>query len=320
MLTAQQQKTPLTPLRQFLGPRYWPTWLGLGVLWLVAHLPYRLQLILGAAIGALAYRFAKRRRAICEENIALCFPELDPAARRRLVRETFRANGIGVIEAAIAWSCDPERLRERVQLEGGEHLSAAMAKGKGVLLIGGHYSTLELGGTLLSLFHPMNVTYRAHKNPLVEAVMTNSRAKHFARVIEREDVRQAMRSLKDGDALWFAPDQDYGEHHSVFVPFFGVEAATITATSRFARMNGSPALMFSHTRLADNSGYKLKLGPVLEGFPSGDDEADARRINDELEARIREYPEQYLWLHRRFKTQRNQPSAALYEGGDNAAP
>mgnify|MGYP001058438402 FL=1 len=313
MLTASQQRTPLTPLRQFLGPRYWPTWLGLGVLWLIAHLPYRLQLGLGAVIGALAYRFAKRRRAICEENIALCFPELDVTARQQLIRDTFRANGIGVIEAAIAWSCDPERFRTRVRLEGGEHLRAAMAQGKGVLLIGGHYSTLELGGTLLSLFHPMNVTYRAHKNPLVEAVMTNSRAKHFARVIEREDVRQAMRSLKDGDALWFAPDQDYGAHHSVFVPFFGVEAATITATSRFARMNDSPVLMFSHTRLPDNSGYKLTLGPVLKGFPSGDDEADARRINDELEARIREYPEQYLWLHRRFKTQRDQPSAALYE-------
>lgn len=312
MLNAAQRKTDLTPLRQFAGPRYWPAWLGLGILWLIAHLPYSLQLRLGAAIGALAYRLGKRRRAICEENISLCFPELSAQERGRLIRETFRANGIGVIEAAIAWSRDPESLRDRVTLEGSEHLEAAMAQGKGVLLIGGHYSTLELGGTLLSLFHPMNVTYRAHKNPLIEAVMTNSRAKHFARVIEREDVRQAMRSLKDGDTLWFAPDQDYGEHHSVFVPFFGVEAATITATSRFARMNDSPVLMFSHTRNADGSGYSLSLGPVLEGFPSGDDESDARRINEELERRIRLHPEQYLWLHRRFKTQRDRPSAQLY--------
>ena len=111
-----------------------------------------------------------------------------------------------------------------------------------------------------------------------------------------------MRSLKDGDTLWFAPDQDYGARHSVFVPFFGVEAATITATSRFARMNNSPALMFSHTRNPAGSGYTLSIGPVLEGFPSGDDEVDARRINAELESRIRQYPEQYLWLHRRFKT------------------
>jgi KDO2-lipid IV(A) lauroyltransferase len=312
MLNPQQQKTPLTPLRQFAGPRYWPSWLGLGVLWLIAHLPYGLQLRLGAAIGALAYRVGKRRRDICRENIALCFPELSAAEQETLIRDTFRANGIGVIEAAIAWSRDPESLRGRVHIEGSDHLKNAMALGKGVLLIGGHYSTLELGGTLLSLFHPMNVTYRAHKNPLIEAVMTNSRAKHFARVIEREDVRQAMRSLKDGDALWFAPDQDYGARHSVFVPFFGVEAATITATSRFARMNDSPALMFSHVRNADGSGYTLTLGPVLEGFPSGDDEADARRINAELESLIRQHPEQYLWLHRRFKTQRDRPSAAVY--------
>lgn len=315
MLKTNQQKTPLTPLRQFAGPRYWPAWLGLGVLWFIAHLPYTLQLRLGAAIGALAYRFGKRRRVICEENIGLCFPELDEAQRQQLIRDTFRSNGIGVIEAAIAWSCDPEKLRPRVRIEGSEHLDAALAQGKGVLLIGGHYSTLELGGTLLSLFHPMNVTYRAHKNPLIEAVMTNSRAKHFARVIEREDVRQAMRSLKEGNALWFAPDQDYGARHSVFVPFFGVEAATITATSRFARMNDSPALMFSHVRNADGSGYTLTLGPVLEGFPSGDNEVDARRINAELETRIRQHPEQYLWLHRRFKTQRDKPSAHLYGEG-----
>jgi KDO2-lipid IV(A) lauroyltransferase len=217
MLNAQQQKTPRTPLRQFAGPRYWPAWLGLGILWLIAHLPYALQLRLGAGIGALAYRFGKRRRAICEENISLCFPDLSAEEQEQLIRETFRANGIGVIEAAIAWSCNPESLRSRVSIEGSEHLEAAMKLGRGVLLIGGHYSTLELGGTLLSLFHPMNVTYRAHKNPLIEAVMTNSRAKHFARVIEREDVRQAMRSLKDGDTLWFAPDQDYGARHSVFV-------------------------------------------------------------------------------------------------------
>ncbi len=312
MLKADQRRTALTPLRQFAGPRYWPTWLGLGILWLIAHLPYSLQIRLGSAIGFLAYRFGKRRRAICEENISLCFPELDQRQRVQLIKDTFRANGIGVIEAALAWSRAPEDYRDCTTIEGLEHLEAAMAQGKGVLLIGGHYSTLELGGTLLTLFHPMNVTYRQHKNPLFEAVMTNSRAKHFSRVIEREDVRQAMRSLKDGETLWFAPDQDYGAHHSVFVPFFGVEAATITATSRFARMNNSPVLMFSHIRKTDDSGYELSIGPVLEGFPSGDDEADATRINQELEARIRRHPEQYLWLHRRFKTQRGKPSAQLY--------
>ena len=138
MLNAEQQKTPRTPLRQFAGPRYWPTWLGLGILWLIAHLPYSLQLRLGAGIGAFAYRFGKRRRAICEENIALCFPELNPAQREQLIRQTFRANGIGVIEAAIAWSRNPESFRSRVSIEGSENLGAAMKLGRGVLLIGGH--------------------------------------------------------------------------------------------------------------------------------------------------------------------------------------
>ncbi len=257
---------------------------------------------LGAAIGHLAYLLARRRRRICEVNLRLCFPELDAGARKRLTRRTFLANGIGLMEVAISWYRNPEDFRFRVRIEGLENLRRAVAKGRGVLLVAAHFSTLEIGGFLLSLFHPMAATYRAHENPLFDAVMFNRRRRLYPRVIERRDVRGTLRCLRDGFAVWYAPDQDYGPRRAVFAPFFGVEAATITATSRYAGSNASPVLFFSHYRNADNSGYHLRLSPELADFPSGDENEDAIRINRMVEEAVREQPDQYLWLHRRFKT------------------
>ncbi len=291
-----------TPLSQFFTPRYWPTWIGLWILWLLAQLPFVLQIRLGQGIGYLSYLLAKERREVCRINLELCFPELDPAERKMLLEKTFQSNGIGVMEAALSWSKNPESLRNRVTVSGLENLQQAKARGRGVLLLCAHFTTLELAGALLTLFESMDITYRKHKNPLFEAVMSNSRKRLYPAVIERENVREIFRSLKKGHIVWYAPDQDYGAHHSVFVPFFGVEAATITATTRFARANNSEVVFFSHYRLNDNSGYHLEFSNPIENYPSGDDEADAARINLIIEQTIRRHPEQYLWLHKRFKT------------------
>ncbi|MCB1671429.1 MAG: LpxL/LpxP family Kdo(2)-lipid IV(A) lauroyl/palmitoleoyl acyltransferase [Gammaproteobacteria bacterium] len=292
-----------TPLSRFYAPRYWPTWLGLWTLWLLAHLPFPLQIQLGKAIGYLSYLFARERREICRINLQLCFPELSESERHGLLRRTFLSNGIGVMEAAMSWCRNPGDFRDRVTLSGLENLRQARAEGRGVLLVCAHFTTLEFAGALLSLFEKMDVTYRKHNNPLFEAVMSNSRKRFYPAVIERENVRDAYRSLQQGHILWYAPDQDYGLRHSVFVPFFGVQAATITATARFARINDSAVVFFSHYRLADNSGYHLEFSQPLEDYPSGDEEADAARINQIIEQAIRRHPEQYLWLHKRFKTQ-----------------
>ena len=273
------------------------------MMWTVAHFPFPLQMRIGRGLGLLSYRFAKHRRQICEVNLKLCFPELGEDERQQLVKKTFIANGMGLIEIAIAWYRDIEDYRDRVTIEGLENLEKAKAKGKGVLLLCAHFSTLELGGCLTNMISPMDVTYRPNKNPLFQAAMLKGRKRHFTRVLEREDVRGAMRSLKEGRTLWYAPDQDYGLRHSVFVPFFGNDAATITATSRFARFNDSAVLFYRHYRNADNSGYHLEFGPELENFPSDDEVADARRINELVEDAIRKLPDQYLWLHKRFKTQ-----------------
>ncbi|MYC59335.1 MAG: LpxL/LpxP family Kdo(2)-lipid IV(A) lauroyl/palmitoleoyl acyltransferase [Gammaproteobacteria bacterium] len=289
-------------LRRFVGPRYWPIWVFLWLARGIAWLPFSWQIRIGAGIGHLSYFLARRRRGICEVNLRLCFPDLDSGGLNRLVRRTFVSNGIGLMEVGISWYRDPEDFRSRVSIEGLEHLREAVARGRGVLLVAAHFTTLEIGGFLLSLFHPMAATYRAHENPLFDGVMFNRRRLRHPRIIERRDVRGMLRCLREGFVVWYAPDQDYGPRRAVFVPFFGVKAATITATSRYAGSNGTPVLFFSHYRKADNSGYHLRISPELDNFPSGDEREDAIRINRLVEAAVREQPDQYLWLHRRFKT------------------
>ena len=299
-------------MSRFLAPKYWPVWAGLGVMWVAAHLPFPLQIRIGRCIGYLGYLLARERKEVCSINLALCFPEMSPEARQDLLKKTFISNGIGIMEVAMAWCRNPADFRHRVTLAGLDNLRQAKAKGRGVLLVCAHFSTLEFAGALLSNFEKMDVTYRRHSNPLFEAVMTNARNRLYPVVVERENVRETFRCLKKGHIVWYAPDQDYGPRHSVFVPFFGVEAATITATSRFARVNDSAVIFFSHYRKDDDSGYHLEFSEPLADYPSGDDRADAITINQVIENAIRQHPEQYLWMHKRFKTQAAGKSARPY--------
>ncbi|MDL4863444.1 lipid A biosynthesis acyltransferase, partial [Halomonas elongata] len=259
-----------------------------------------------------AWRFAKRRRHITETNIRLCFPELDGARQRRLVRDIFIANGIGILETATGWCRDPEHLRHRVVFDGQEHMARVKAEGKGALIIGIHFSTLDLGGALHSLFFPADVVYRPHDNLLFERFMTRARNRIFGVAIDRHDLRGVVRRLKAGHNVWYSPDQDFGRDASVFAPFFGVEAATIKLTAKIARMTGAPVMPLIFHRNPDDYTYRLEYLPALEDFPSGDDVADAARINAVIEAAIRRHPEQYLWLHRRFKT-RPEGEPKLYD-------
>jgi KDO2-lipid IV(A) lauroyltransferase len=286
----------------FAHPRYWPTWLSIGLMRLIAWLPWCLKLAIGRLIGLLAWRFAKRRRHITETNIRLCFPERDEKAQARLVREAFIANGMGLVETATGWCRDPEHLRHRVTFKGQEHMVRAQAQGKGVLIIGVHFSTLDLGGALHSLFFPADVVYRPHDNPLFERFMTKARNRIFGRAIDRHDLRGVVRRIKAGNNVWYSPDQDFGRDASVFAPFFGINAATIKLTAKIARMTGAPVMPLIFHRNPDNRTYTLEYLPALENFPSGDEVADATQVNAVIEAAIRRHPEQYLWLHRRFKT------------------
>nr|WP_298169935.1 lipid A biosynthesis lauroyl acyltransferase [uncultured Pseudomonas sp.] len=286
----------------FLHPRYWLLWLGLGLLWLLAQLPYPLLMRLGRGLGAVMHRFAGSRRKIAARNLELCFPELSADERAQLLRENFASTGMTFFEMAISWWWPAARLRKLGQIEGLEHIRQAEAEGQGVLLMAMHFTTLEMGGGLLGMQHGMYGMYRPHKNPLFDYVQRRGREQRLLGAIERDDVRGMLKLLRAGGVIWYAPDQDYGAQRSIFVPLFGVPAATVTATSKFARLGKARVIPFTQERLADGSGYRLTVHPPLADFPGESEEADCLRVNQWIEAAIRQHPEQYLWAHRRFKT------------------
>lgn len=277
-------------------------WLAVGTLWLVARLPHRLALWLGDGLGRVAWHVAPYRRHITDVNLRLCFPELDAGQRRRLAWQNFRYTGRGLMEVGIAWWGSDRHIRGLAQVEGLEHVHRALEQGRGVILLGAHFTPLDLTGRLLLTKLPFQVIYRADRNPVVERMMRLNRERHFERAFERRDMRALVRALRDRRVVWYPPDQDYGPRHSVFAPFFGVQAATITMTSRLARLSGAAVIPAFGVAREDGRGYRVRIHPPLEGFPSGDDQVDAARINAALEAEVRRFPAQYYWVHRRFKT------------------
>ena len=276
--------------------------LGLTLAKTIVFLPRPMQYGLGRVLGKILYRFGKRRRHIAEVNVALCFPELSKDEQHSLVKKVFAENAIGFIETAVSWFRKPSYSYEGITVEGLEHLEAAKKLGRGVILVGSHFSTLDLGGLLVTAHTKLDASYRPQKNKLINDVMIKSRQGFLDRVINHRNMREVLKSLKDGHVLWYAPDQDYGRKVSVFAPFFGINAATIKFTAKLAKFNNSPVVILGHYRKADDSGYVVSYSKALEGFPSGDDVADATQVNEGIEREIRKCPEQYMWVHRRFKT------------------
>lgn len=296
-----------------LAPRYWSSWLAVGLLRLVALLPYPAIVRLGATLGGNLSRRLDYRRSIAETNLALAFSDEPAAWRRDLLSRQFRSLGITVLEFSWAWWARDRRLAGLARIEGLGHVREALAAGKGVILLTGHFTAFELGARLFSVHHPLSVTYREFRDPVLDVTMRRARGRFSARAIPRHDPRAMVRALRDNQVLWYAPDQDPGTSHSVFVPFFGVPAATLISTSRIARMTGAAVLPYVVQRLPDARGYRLIIQPPIRDFPSGDTEFDARRLNQWLERTIRSMPEQYLWVHRRYKT-RPPGEPSLYPG------
>lgn len=290
--------------RAFLHPRFWPLWLGLGLLWLVVQLPYRVLLRLGRGLGWLMYRVAGSRRRIATRNLELCFPHMPAAKRQQLLKENFASTGIAFFEMAMSWWWPRDKLAQLAHIEGIEHLQHAQAQGQGVILMAIHFTTLEIGAALLGQVHTIDGMYREHRNPLFDFVQRRGRERHNldATAIEREDVRAMIKVLRKGRAIWYAPDQDYGPKQSLFAPLFGVQAATVTATTKFARLGRAIVLPFTQQRLPDGQGYRLTIHPPLDDFPGETEEADCLRVNAWVEQAIATCPSQYLWAHRRFKT------------------
>ena len=294
-----------------LNPRYWLTWIGLASMVIIAHLPYRMAMMAGKLLGYLLYYLGHRRRRITTINIGLCFPELSDQEKKKLIKQSIIDNGLGFAELCISWFNYQSIKPEMIEIQGGQNLIDAVEEGRGVILVGAHYTTLDLGGVLVGQVHKAGVMYRSNKNPLFDLVLRSSRKKFCDTVIERGDMRAVIRFIKDAGVLWYAPDQDYGPKQAVFAPFFDIEAATITVIPRLVKVNNSPVIILSHHRKPNNKGYILCFSKPLENFPSGDDRSDASKINQMLETEIRKYPAQYMWLHRRFKT-RPEGEARIY--------
>ena len=278
-----------------------PTWLGVVALRGLARLPWGLQRTIGAGLGRLLMWLLPDRRRAARTNIALCFPELDEATRTALLRDSFRDLGIGMFEFARAWWGDVDAMRATVTIEGVEKVHALQAQGRGVLMISGHFMTLELCGRLMCDHVPLAGMYRRYRSPVMEDAVMQGRLRYACAMFPNDDIRGAIRHLKKGGVLWYAPDQDMRGKDTVFAPFFGVPASTINATHQLARLTGCAVIPFFHRREGDR--YILRVGDPLEPFPSDDTVVDATAVNAAIEAMVREAPTQYLWIHRRFKRQ-----------------
>lgn len=297
----------------FLLPKHWPTWFGVIVLYSISWLPYKLQLALGRGIGKIFYLIGGSRKKVAATNIKLCFPKLSDKQRLHLLKRNFENTGIALLETGMGWWWPNWRVNRKMTVTGIEHLEKAQKNGHGVLLLAMHYLSVEINCRGIGHGHPMVVFYRPHNNPLMEFFQCRGRGRANKYMLGKRDVRGLLGALRDGEACVYLPDQDYGRNRSLFVPFFGVkDAATTTGTLVFARQKNAKTLMLIPTRNEDGSGYTLAITPELENFPSGDDEKDLTLINQELEKAILHKPEQYMWLHRRFKTRPNPQDESLY--------
>lgn len=286
--------------KELLYPRYWLTWSGLGVLWLIVQLPYPALHFLGSLMGKLSRPFLKKREQIATRNIDLCFPEMTPLARSQMVSKNFVSLGLGLMETGMAWFWSDARVRKWFDVEGIENLTNET---RGVMVLGVHFMSLELCGRIMGLCRPMMATYRPHNSPLLEWVQTKGRMRSNKAMINRRNLHGFVNALKAGEAVWFAPDQDYGPKGSVFAPFFSVKnAATTNGTYALSKLTGANLITLSMIRRSDKKGYHMYISRPLPDFPDGGKIVVAGYINKIIEGEIRRAPEQYLWMHRRFKT------------------
>ncbi|KAB8306524.1 MULTISPECIES: kdo(2)-lipid IV(A) palmitoleoyltransferase [Rahnella] len=287
----------------FLHPRYWLTWFGLGVLFLLVQLPYPVLYRLGIWLGRTSMRFLKRRVSITRRNLQLCFPDLPADQVEARIISNFESLGMGLLETGMAWFWSDARVKRWFDVSGLHNLKKAQENNQGVLVIGVHFMSLELGGRAMGLCQPMMAMYRPHNNKAMEFVQTWGRMRSNKAMLDRKDLRGMVHALKKGEAVWFAPDQDYGPRGSVFAPLFAVDqAATTSGTFMLARLAKPALVTVVLVRKAGGKGYELVIQPQLEDYPIDDEMAAAAYMNRVIEKEIMRAPDQYLWLHRRFKT------------------
>ncbi|PSW04350.1 LpxL/LpxP family Kdo(2)-lipid IV(A) lauroyl/palmitoleoyl acyltransferase [Photobacterium lipolyticum] len=306
--------TPPAFTKSFLHPRYWPTLILVAVMYLISWLPYFIQFRMGQGVGRLAIRLMKKRRNTIRRNLELCFPEMSEQDRDVLIKKNIDNTGLALFETGMAWFWPNLRVERHVEIEGLEHIKKLQNEGKGVLLIAIHSMNLELGARAFGIKTPGVGVYRPNNNPCFDYFQYKGRVRSNSAMIDRKDVKGMLRALRTGELVWYAPDHDYGRRrNSTFAPLFAVEkACTTTGTSLLVDASGCAVVPFSMVRNTDSGKYVLKIFTPLDAFPNNDPESAAAYINKAVERSIMQAPEQYMWLHRRFKT-RPEGEPSLYD-------
>ena len=297
---------------RFLGPKFWPIWIGFTFLFLLTCFPYPIVRLFGKGLGNLLAALGKKRIAIAKRNIELCFPELSEKEKATLLKDNIHASGMAILETVMGWCWPDWRVKSLVKVEGLEHVEALGKQGKGIFAMAIHCLSLEFACRALGLHYPAVAFYRRHNNDLMEYLQYHGRARSNKYMINKSDVRGMFDALNDGELALYFPDQDYGLNKSVFVPFFEVKE-TATTIGPLMFMNDSNSGSVFIQSISSPKGYTIKFMPGLEDFPSGDDTQDITRMNKQLEHMVMAAPEQYLWMHKRFKTRPNPDEPSLYD-------
>ena len=278
------------------------TRLGLSLIWLLHFLPLPVLAPIGRAIGLFFYFVIRKRRRVGITNLRLCFPEWSEAKRRRVLRRHFQAFGRAVIERGILWWSSRERVMRVVRVEGLDNWLAV--RDRPVIWLAPHFVGLDMGGSRAATEFALASMYSRQSNHIFDALLYRGRTRFvMPRLLSRQEgLRPLVRAMREGLPFYYLPDMDFGPRDSVFVPFFGVPAATITGLSRIAKLADAVVVPVITEQLPGGQGYVLRFYPAWTNFPTDDAEADARRMNEFIEARVQEIPEQYHWLHKRFKT------------------
>jgi len=306
---------------EFFHPRYWPTWLGVAPLRLSVFLPWSFQMLLGKGLGKLLYFALPSRRKVSAINLEIAFPDLTSSELEQRNRQHFISLGKGLFEAALGWWGTDKQIKKLAHTEGLEHLENTLKKHP-VILLGAHFVSLEMLGRIVALHMPLHAVYRPHQNKLLDYLVDRQRNKQYGKVIPKNNIRDMIKSIKNGFPVWYATDQNYRSKGSILVPFFGIETPTNTGTSRLARMTNAKIIPCITVRLDDKNekrkGYLLRVLPPLEDFPSDDLLKDTSRLNTIIEEQIQDFPSQYLWTHKRYKNYASEKRDFYKEYPDSA--
>ncbi len=284
----------------FYHPKYFPTWILVFLMRLSVFLPFSTQVFFGKIIGKLLYPIMSELRKVAYTNISNCFPEKRQSQVTTMVKRNFEAVGISFFETANAYYASDSKIKKTLTIENEYFFTNALKKEGGIILLCSHFMPLMLGSRALLIKHKIANVYRPQNNKMFDQIMVNGYQKNGAVMIKNTDTRSIVKALSNSLPIWYAPDQDLGINNSIFAPLFGIQTATASATARLAKNNNTRVIPYSFVRT--DQGYKMTFQEPLDNYPSGDAFNDAKITNKILEKQILKNPEQYLWIHRRFKT------------------